>query len=591
MQTTRRSMRAFVAVTLIASAIVSGGTTAAVADTLVQDFESFTVGSPDGQQGWQFTGPYDVAIADPTSFGVTGMGSRALRISNASTSGSFGDWAFSEDLGTPAGEPSSDGGGMTGSGTPQPRFVASFDLASAEPNALQPDLQFSLAPDRGDGARMSFLRFNDTAGGIDVTFSDYVDRHTQGPGPGACTGSDNFRSTTIAGDLDRSQIHSVRIVMDFLDGRANDRVAVYVDGALAHAGTSWEDYFRDCESNPTRPVDSLIFQARTGAGTAPATAGKGFLIDSLDLSSGATRANETAGTWSSEVATKALVKPPINADGTSNFPKRRGVIPVQFELATKVDDGVLESILSDADPGNDFGFLSFQPSQPLSFYELDRLVAAYEFTLGDCVGGSLRWSVGVDTTGDGIRDGSVFIYYGGMASFTECTSANDGSGLNMIGTSEARYDLGQFGGPFYGTYAEALGVLGTDAVTRASLVLDSGWATTAGQRVIVTSAGVDDEGYTPSVTNPTGYVRTCDLPQARLRWSKNDPVASGAINEGQSIQPSDTGEFYRIVDCKYIYNLDVSVLDPDLGTRAGTYRVWVNIDGENIANPAKFDLR
>ncbi len=72
--------------------------------------------------------------------------------------------------------------------------------------------------------------------------------------------------------------------MDFVDGPANDVVKVYVDGVLRHTGTSWEDYFRDQEVNPTRTVDSVLF--RTGGTAAPATAGKGFVIDNLTLVSG-----------------------------------------------------------------------------------------------------------------------------------------------------------------------------------------------------------------------------------------------------------------------------------------------------------------
>jgi hypothetical protein len=52
-----------------------------------------------------------------------------------------------------------------------------------------------------------------------------------------------------------------------------------------HTGTSWEDYFRECEGNPTRPVDSMTFQARSSGGTAPGTSGKGFLIDNLEFRS------------------------------------------------------------------------------------------------------------------------------------------------------------------------------------------------------------------------------------------------------------------------------------------------------------------
>ena len=63
-------------------------------------------------------------------------------------------------------------------------------------------------------------------------------------------------------------------------------------------------------------------------------------------------------------------------------------------------------------------------------------------------------------------------------------------------------------------------------------------------------------------------------------------TATGAINEAESIQPKDTGQFYRQVDCKYIYNLDVSSL-----SGSGTYTVWARIGGVNLAVPATFDLR
>jgi hypothetical protein len=50
--------------------------------------------------------------------------------------------------------------------------------------------------------------------------------------------------------------------------------------------------------------------------------------------------------------------------------------------------------------------------------------------------------------------------------------------------------------------------------------------------------------------------------------------------------PRDTGQYYRNVDCEYIYNLDVSSLNG-----VGTYTVWVRINGQNIQVPATFDLK
>ena len=128
---------------------------------------------------------------------------------------------------------------------------------------------------------MSFLRLRDEPSGLSVTFADYQ----SGVNETGCPTGDNFVTTVVASGLDRSAPHSLRLSMIFVDGPENDIVRVFVDGVLAHTGTSWEDFFRECEGNPTRPVDSMIFQARSGGGTASGTLGKGFLIDNLELRS------------------------------------------------------------------------------------------------------------------------------------------------------------------------------------------------------------------------------------------------------------------------------------------------------------------
>src|SRR6266404_7915758 len=94
--------------------------------------------------------------------------------------------------------------------------------------------------------------------------------------------------------------------MDFVDGPRNDVVKVYVDGTLRQTGGSWEDYYRWCTesgggtgtttADQSRTVDSMIFQARSGSGTAPGTRGYGFLIDNLSyLSSTSTPGAKVTG--------------------------------------------------------------------------------------------------------------------------------------------------------------------------------------------------------------------------------------------------------------------------------------------------------
>lgn len=241
-------------------------------------FDTFNLGSVNGQHGWSATGPYDQEIV-PNTYGYSSFGCKSLRISDAVTSGSFGDQVFSYSIANEAGETVAENGGQS-SGTRQNRFEAQFDLASVL-STLQPGMHMSVSPDRGDGARMSYLRFDDAASGIDVFFYD-----VQGT-----TDPANFVETKIA-TISRTP-HTIKFVMDFVDGPSNDVVKIYIDGNLVHTGTSWENYYRfDNESNPSAPsdtsrtVDSLLFR-QSGTAT-PANSGKGFLIDNMSLVSGPT---------------------------------------------------------------------------------------------------------------------------------------------------------------------------------------------------------------------------------------------------------------------------------------------------------------
>jgi hypothetical protein len=203
-------------------------------------------------------------------------------MSNAVTSGCFGDQTFSKPTTDEAGEASAASDGMS-SGPRRPGFIAEWDFASTVPGAEQPGLSVVASPDRGDGARMSWVQMADTPAGLQVNFYDYRDNAPFGGAVGDVTGcdvEDDFAFTPGA-VLSRTVPHRIRIEMDFVAGPRNDVVRVYVDGVLSHTGTSWEDYFRYCEGNPTRTVDSILF--RTGGTAAPATAGNGFVIDNFSV--------------------------------------------------------------------------------------------------------------------------------------------------------------------------------------------------------------------------------------------------------------------------------------------------------------------
>jgi len=305
-------------------------------------------------------------------------------------------------------------------------------------------------------------------------------------------------------------------------------------------------------------------------------------------------ATTTTGSWvaypGQQTIYQTQIKKPINADGSSIFANdTTSVIPVQFGLLSGLGPFVFESIYSD-NPGNtadDYSYLSFAPSPAITFNQITTLKATYTFTLGDCHGGSLRWSVRTSPTQ------SVFIYYGAVPEFGNggvngCTPSStlgvDQSGVNMIGQPDLRYDTSQYaGGTFYDSYSHAQTLVGTIPVTSATLVLDSGWA--GDQRLTLGPTTVNDNTFTPP--SATALKSTCNLPAADIRVTKESGTPPlGVVNEPVSIQPADTNGHFRIVDCKYIYNLAVSSLSGD-----GEYKVEVVINGNPVPPGATFGLK
>ena len=100
-----------------------------------------------------------------------------------------------------------------------------------------------------------------------------------------------------------------------------------------------------------------------------------------------------------------------------------------------------------------------------------------------------RFSIGLDTNGDGVRNGSMFVYVGSAPDFS-CSlfpGAWRSTG-NLIGSGDLRFDTSQLGGTFYDSYANALAAYGAVAITSVSFVVDAGWAFPGGLQDVV----VDD---------------------------------------------------------------------------------------------------
>jgi hypothetical protein len=234
---------------------------------------------PNGK--WMKSGPYDVKVVPVSAYSAAagyGFGSQTMQISDAVTSGSFGDQTFSPGLGDEAGESGAFNAGLSG-GLRQPHFDASFLIGTAQAEG-QLGLHMSVSPDRGDGARMSYLRFEVHTDGVHVFFEDAVDK---GPVGTPAT----FRESDIA-TLSRDRSHLIQFSIDFKDGAANDTVKIYIDSKLVKTGTTWEDYYRyDPEQTPqgnqVPTVDKLLF--RESGAQNPLDAGQGFLIDRVTLAS------------------------------------------------------------------------------------------------------------------------------------------------------------------------------------------------------------------------------------------------------------------------------------------------------------------
>jgi len=244
-------------------------------------FESFALGEPVGQNGWTANdvGGYNAAnfdadIVDPSAVWGTQLGSRALRLSNAVTSGGYGNQLQSPNLVDSAGE--TDAVSPIAGGNRQSRLSWTITFASAT-QAYQPGLAVGFAADPGNGARMASFRIVDEPGGfrVDVTTLD--------------ESIPDFVVTTIASGLSHTEVHTLQFTLDFVDGVNNDVLWIRTDddgcNTFATSG-SWEQYHRFYAGNPTPitfPVDTILFRL---SGTAqPSLAGGGILLDAVDLSS------------------------------------------------------------------------------------------------------------------------------------------------------------------------------------------------------------------------------------------------------------------------------------------------------------------
>jgi hypothetical protein len=175
------------------------------------------------------------------------------------------------------------------------------------------------------------------------------------------------------------------------------------------------------------------------------------------------------------------------ADGTYSFGGNAAVVddaqphPRAIQLPSTCSGRCLEGVPRGVLTTSSVVWL---PNPGTKLIDLNHLSTDYRRSDGDCGGGSPRFEIGIDVNGDGVfnnnvvngvRDGRVFVYLGPHPNFVLCSTSWDNTGNLIIPNGEERVDSTQVGGRFYGTWAQALGLMGQKIVAYIILVVDGSW--------------------------------------------------------------------------------------------------------------------
>jgi hypothetical protein len=233
-------------------------------------FEGFQNGTINNQFGWTADDLFDQAIT------LDAAGTRVWQMSNAITSGGFGNQPYSPITAKVAGEPGSSLDGPNSANATASTFYSRVVFGSAT-GAPQPGLVLSLsASAKGVGNRMSWVGLEDSGSGIDLGFYDYFSGLNSTEFPG-------FNFTKIATGLSYTDLHTVETTIQFMEGPDNDVVNVFLNDTLIHTGLSWEGYFIDNPNDSIlQAVNALL--VRASGDNAPDTQGAGFYFHSVEVS-------------------------------------------------------------------------------------------------------------------------------------------------------------------------------------------------------------------------------------------------------------------------------------------------------------------
>ena len=315
----------------------------------------------------------------------------------------------------------------------------------------------------------------------------------------------------------------------------------------------------------------------------------------LGLLSASLGAQTTTGTWTlyppQATITQLSIDPPVNADGSSVWPVK-ATVPIQYDVLNGYGPILFESLKSAQGTGvyPEYSNLIFWPAN-LTFDQLYNLNAVYSFFRGNCYGGTLRWSIV-------FADKSfMYIYYGSDSSFWQnCMVAPgssdptiDQSGSNMINNAalngsnpDTRYETSSNPGT-YVTYSDALQFATGKTISWVGLVLDGGWY--ADQKVTLGTVTVNDNTFVPLSGN---FTPVCPTAPATIQVSTIGSSGGLTVDESIVANGPDTNGLFRIVGCKYQYNISGKSLG------AGQYQVDAIINGapaQQTGTGTKFALK
>lgn len=135
-----------------------------------------------------------------------------------------------------------------------------------------------------------------------------------------------------------------------------------------------------------------------------------------------------------------------------------------------------------------FNDLNGQPVASLNELSADVLSATWG-------GGSPRFSVEVS---NGTTTKDIFVYLGDLPNYTSGTATDTGNLLDA-NVNGARVDSTQVGGPFYGTWNDAVTAAsesGYGTISDVSFVVDGDWAQSSGsQTVVIDAASINGVVY------------------------------------------------------------------------------------------------